>query len=462
MGITTQIIGLLASLSFLVLVHELGHYTFAKIFHTRVEKFYIFFNPGFSILRMKKFEGKCHFSFFSSNPPKEWADYPDNTEWGIGWIPLGGYCSIAGMIDETKSASDLASEPQPWEFRSKPAWQRLLIILGGVLVNFITALVVYGAVFYTWGEEYMPMENATYGMHFSEVAQEVGFQNHDKIISVDGKPMRTNGDFITSVLIDDVGKVQVERNGAIAEVEIPENFGQMVLAKNDNKTPICQFDFPFVIDSVLEDMPAAMAGFEKGDSLLSAGDSNYLTFFDFQDLFSKAQGDTLTICFMRHDSICQTNVVVSEDGKIGVAPKNPYEILETKVETYSLFPAVGKGISHGWHKLVDYVKQFKLVFTKEGATQLGGFGTIGSIFPKIWNWQLFWEMTAFLSLALAFMNFLPIPALDGGYILFILVEMITRRKPSDKFIGYANTIGFILLLLLLIWANGLDIFRAFN
>jgi len=498
MGITTQIIGLLLSLSFLVIVHEFGHYCFAKIFKTRVEKYYIFFNPWFSIFRMKKIGGRWRFKFFAPNvdkalveltdangqpikdekgknkmramteeernalPEDDWRREPDNTEWGIGWLPFGGYCSIAGMVDETTQPGELPAEPQTWEFRSKPAWQRFFIILGGVLVNFITALVLYVAIFYNWGEEFIPVKNATYGLHFSEAALNAGFQNGDKIISLDGKEMRDMSELITTMVIDGAESAEVVRGTDTLTIRLSEDFGKSVIAQSENKVPLCQFDIPFVIDSVIPGFAAADAGFEKGDSLVALNDSSMFSFFDFQSKFIEYKGDSVKITFVRDDSLYETKLLLSEKGQIGVAPKATYLYLQTEKIEYGFLESVPKGISKGMQTLVSYVKQFKFVFSKEGATQLGGFGTLGSIFPKVWNWELFWSMTAFLSMALAFMNFLPIPALDGGYILFILVEIITRKKPSDKFLEYANTIGFVLLLALLIWANGLDILRAFR
>lgn len=496
MGVTNQIIGLLLSLSLLVIVHEFGHYCFARLFKTRVDKYYMFFNPWFSLVRMKKIGGRWHIKFFAPNvdaplveitdengnpvkdekgnakmramtdeeraalPENDWRRDPDNTEWGIGWLPFGGYCSIAGMVDETSDANSLQSEPQNWEFRSKPAWQRFLIILGGVLVNFITALVLYTVVLYSWGEEFIPVQNATYGFHFSDVALEAGFQNGDKIVSLDGKEVREIGALITTMVIDGTKSVQVIRNNDTVVVNLPEDFGKAVIAQSETKVPVCQFDMPFIIDSVMQGLAADNAGLKKGDSLVAINDSALFSFFDFQSKFLESKNDTLTLSYIRDDSLYKTQVLLSDKGQIGVAPKLPYAFLKSEKVEYTLFESIPKGISKGLRTLSSYVKQFKFVFSKEGATQLGGFGTLGSIFPKTWNWELFWSMTAFLSMALAFMNFLPIPALDGGYILFILVEMITRKKPSDKFLGYANTIGFILLIALLIWANGLDILRA--
>ncbi|MBR6064063.1 MAG: RIP metalloprotease RseP [Bacteroidales bacterium] len=460
MGIGMQVLGLIASLSLLVFVHELGHYFFARIFHTRVDKFYLFFNPGFSIMRMKKCGDQYRFSFFSSDSPEDWKNYPENTEWGIGWLPLGGYCSINGMVDETTKADQLSAEPQPWEFRAKPAWQRLFIIIGGVLMNFITALIIYVGVMYHYGNEYVPVTEATYGLQFTESAKNIGFQNGDKIISVDGKVPETMGEFATSLLIDDVKEVKVNRDGEIVSISIPDNFGQQVLAAGDN-AGFCQFNFPFVVDIVMEDHPAEAAGLQHGDSLVAINGEEYFSFYDYQSTLSQNKNKDVELSFYRGDSLYQATVHLTEEGVIGVYPVNPAVYLTTKVIKYGFFESIPVGIKKGFETLATYVKQFKLVFTKEGAQQLGGFGTIGSIFPKVWDWERFWNMTAFLGIILAFMNIIPIPALDGGYLLFIIVEMITRRKPSDKFIGIANTIGFTLLIILLIYANGMDIIRAF-
>lgn len=513
MGITTQIIGLLACLSFLVITHELGHYAFARIFHTRVDKFYMFFNPYFSIFKCKKFNGKWHFKFFSRNQSDmeeqldadgnpvldekgkkkmvridiskldddDWRKYPENTEWGIGWLPLGGYCSINGMVDETTKAGDLAAEPQPWEFRFKPAWQRLLIILGGVLVNFLTALVLYVVVLFTWGEDYIPVENAKYGMHFSETAQKAGFQNGDRIVTIDGvKPERT-GDITGAVLIDGAKRVVVQRqndvealdsNAVSIDQQLPttreetvyldSRFAQTLIGAEKSEQYFCQFEMPFVLDSVPPESPAAKAGLKKGDSLIAVNGKPTFSFYDYQKTFAKNKNAMVSIAYVRDGKTDSAVVRLNDEGKMMVSVKTPGEILGYEHVDYGFWQSIPAGISRGFSTLGDYVKQFKLVFTKEGATQIGGFGTIGSIFPKVWDWQVFWTMTAFLAVILAFMNFLPIPALDGGYILFILVEMITRRKPSDKFIGYANTVGFILLIALLIYANGLDILRFFK
>lgn len=458
MGITVQIIGLILSLAFLVFTHELGHLIFARIFHTRVDKFYLFFNPGFSLLRMKKYDGSWHFSFFSSSVPDEWIDHPEKTEWGIGWLPLGGYCSINGMVDETTKAGDLPEEPQPYEFRSKKTWQRFFIIIGGVLVNFISALIIYSAVLFVWGEEVVQLKDAKDGLQFTQAAKQIGFKDRDKIVSIDGKVPETISEFANTLLIDDPKSVLVNREGTQVEIQVPDNFGQLVLAEGSGT--FCDYYYPFVIDSVADKSPAAKAGLLQGDSLVAINNSPMNSFFEFKTVLTDNKEKEISLAYYRNDSLYQDTLLLGKDGKLGVYPYGPQNLQVEKIE-YGFFESFPEGISKGFSTLGIYVKQFKLVFTKEGAQQLGGFGTIGSIFPKIWDWHRFWAMTGFLAIILAFMNILPIPALDGGYILFILVEMITRKKPSDKFIGYANAVGFTLLIALLLYANGMDIIRAF-
>lgn len=460
MGISMQVLGLVASLAFLILTHELGHFTFAKIFKIRVDQFYLFFNPGFSILRMKKFDGKLHFSFFSGKAPDAWKEHPENTEWGIGWLPLGGYCAINGMVDETTKASDLDTEVHPWEFRAKPAWQRFFVIAGGVLVNFISAIIIYIAICFNWGREYIPMENIKYGLEFSQEMQDAGFQNGDKILLVDSTKPETMGDFANAILLEDVHTVTVDRNGEEKVIRIGKSLPRKIVGAG-TQNPFCNYRFPFVIDSVLAETPAAKAGLQKGDSLAGINDSTLFCFFDFKKVFTDSKNDTITLAYYRGDSLYHTRVILDSMGTIGVAPKGVDQFLNSITENYGFFQSIPKGIVMGVHTLGDYVKQFKIVFTKEGSTQLGSFLTIGSIFPKVWDWYRFWNMTALLGIILAFMNIIPIPGLDGGYLLFILIEMITGKKPSDKFLGIANTIGFVLLILLMVYALGLDFHRFF-
>lgn len=457
MGIATQVLGLVVCLSFLIFTHELGHFAFARIFRVRVDQFFLFFNPGFSLLRMKRFDGKMHFKFFSGKAPAEWAQHPENTEWGLGWLPLGGYCAINGMVDETTSAADLSPAVHEWEFRAKPAWQRFFIIIGGVLVNFLTAIIIYIAVCFTWGREYIPLDNARYGLEFSREMQDAGFRNGDRILRVDSTKPLTLNEFTNDILLEDINTVTVGRDSMEVDIRIPKTLARKVVGAGE---AFCNYRIPFVIDSVLPGTPAHKAGLQKGDSLVAANDSAAFSFFDYKKSFADNAGRPVRLSFLRGDSLMTATVTPDSAGMIGVAYRQPYQYFGTVKEDYTFLRSIPEGIAMGFNTLGDYVKQFKVVFTKEGATQLGSFLTIGSIFPKVWNWYRFWNMTALLAVILAFMNIIPIPALDGGYVLFILVEMLTGRKPNDKFIGIANTVGFVLLLLLMIYALGLD-FRRF-
>jgi len=457
MGISMQVLGLIAGLGLLVFVHELGHFLFARFFGTRVEKFYLFFNIGFSLVRIKRINGELQYSFLSSKPPEEWANYPECTEWGIGWLPLGGYCSIAGMVDETKSAKDLASVPQPWEFRSKPAWQRFFIITGGVLMNFLTAVVIYIAIMFSWGKEYIPLENAKYGLMFSNAAQYAGFQNGDKIVTVDGTTSHTISDFVKKLLLDNPKEVILIRNNELDTLHLKEDNWKKILSGDQ----FCSFNFPFVIEEVVAGHPAAQAGLQKGDSLVGIDNLKIFLFSDFKEEFRDAKNKEVMLHFFRDDSLQAVSLCVNENGTIG-AQVNPNKYLQSVTETYGFFASIPVGIKEGVNQLTLYIKQFKRLFTKEGASQVGGFIAIGSFYPKEWDWERFWGMTAFLSVIVAFMNILPIPALDGGYVFFILIEMITRRRPGDKFLGYANTVGFIILIMLLAYVNGMDVMRLFR
>ena len=471
-----QAIQLILALSFLVLIHELGHFTFAKIFKVRVEKFYLFFNPWISIVRFKKFDGRWHVKFFAKNEDEEWAKHPEQTEWGIGWLPFGGYCAIGGMVDETHKTEDLASEPQEWEFRSKPAWQRMLIILGGILVNFIGALVIFSMLFWHWGSDTLPLKNITNGFYYSEVLLGEGFEQQDKILTINGVEPKDKADVAQALILKGERDVMVLRGTDTVRLEMSEDLGTRYLALQNefdrNERDKHRADrgyekrryvllaewIPFVVDSVLPDNAAYFAGLEKGDSIVAingvATPCNVLLTEELQ----KYPCDSITVDYYRQGELQHTRAFLGDRCMLGIVPRIDFKLEHTD---YTFLEAVPAGISYGWNVLANYVKQFRLVFTKEGAQSLGGFGAIGGMFPDFWSWQAFWAMTAFLSIILAFMNFLPIPALDGGYILFLLVEMITRRKPSDKFLEIANEVGFWILIALLILANGNDILKLF-
>ena len=477
-----KVIQFILALSFLVVIHEFGHFLFARLFKVRVEKFYMFFNPKFSLFRAKKFNGKWHFAFFAKNTEEgdEWSNYPDNTEWGIGWVPIGGYCAIAGMVDETHDSDQMAqTPPQPWEFRSKNVWQRFCIIIGGILVNFIAALVIFGALLFTYGTDTLPLRNADSGLYFSQIMLDEGFQQHDKIIAIDGMEPEDVADVTQWIILEGRQNVTVLRGSDTIELVMSKDLGTRFLAEQNEhdrierekkradksylKRPnILVTEFvPFVIDSVAPLHAADLAGLQTGDSVVAVNGVPTPCHVQVTDELQKYSCDSVTVDYYRQGELNQAHLFIGDQGMMGVDIKNKYQYFATEHRSYTFLQSIPAGIKYGWGILVTYVKQFRLVFTKEGAQSVGGFGAIGSMFPSYWSWYVFWHMTAFLSLILAFMNFLPIPALDGGYVLFLLYEMITRRKPSDKFLEVANTIGFWLLLALLIFANGNDIFKIF-
>lgn len=482
---------LILSLSILVVLHEFGHFAFARLFKVRVDKFYMFFNPNFSLVRAKRINGKWQIKFLAKNveanerPKKDingnelvdakghtimesiplneladgdWRKYPETTEWGIGWLPLGGYCKIAGMVDESMDALQMAQEPQEWEYRSRPVWQRLPIIIGGVLVNFILAMVIYAAVLFTWGKEYLPFENAQYGLQFSQTMQKYGFQNGDKIVSVDGKPVVQRADLVEKIIFDGETNIVIQRNNQEVNLTLPDNFAKKIIESQE--ADLVSVRFPFVVREVMAGSPAEEAKLQAGDSIIGINGQDLFIFQDIAAQLDASKGKEAQLALIRGGQVINTTLKVSEEGKMGVDLKQVIEFFPTKRIEYGFFAAIPAGINLGWETLTSYVKQFKLIFSKEGAQQLGGFGSIGKMFPQVWDWQIFWSMTALLSVVLAFMNFLPIPALDGGHVLFLLYEMVTRRKPSEKFMEYAQTAGMMLLFALLIFANGNDIFRA--
>lgn len=482
---------LILSLSILVVLHEFGHFAFARLFKVRVEKFYMFFNPNFSLIRAKKINGKWSYKFFAKNVPAnerpkvntygepvlnakgkpvmeqiplaelpegDWRKYPDNTEWGIGWLPLGGYCSIAGMVDETKDITQMASEPQPWEYRSRTVWQRLPIIVGGVLVNFVLAMVIYSAVLFTWGREYLPLKNAKYGLQFSQIMLDNGFKNGDKIVTVDGEPVEQRADVIEKLLVDGKQNIVVSRGDKLIDLQLPADFSQKVLKAQE--VDFVAVRFPFVIDEVVKNSPAQKGGMQSGDSIVGINGKKLSIYQDIVSELETSRNTHVDINYMRKGHLMTSKVQLTEDGKLGVSVQQKFADIQTKRTEYGFLASIPAGITFGVETLKSYVKQFKLVFTKEGSKQLGGFGSIGKLFPKMWDWQIFWQMTAFLSIILAFMNFLPIPGLDGGYVLYLIYEMITGKKPSDKFLEYAQTTGMFLLLALMIYVNGNDLFKA--
>jgi regulator of sigma E protease len=435
---------LIMSLSLLVVIHECGHFLFARLFKVRVEKFCLFFDPWFTLFKFK--------------PRKS------DTTYSIGWLPLGGYVKISGMIDESMDTKQMAQPEQPWEFRSKPAWQRLLVMVGGVLFNFLLALFIYSMILFHWGDEYVPVKEAKYGMEFSETAKSIGFQDGDIIRSADGKEF-TRFD-LRSVI--NARQVTVLRDSKEVSVYIPEDLMQKLMA---DSTYFARYIPAFVIGTINEGSPAMAAGLQPGDSIyaLNGEPASYLGYRNGMKAL-KAQAATagndsidyrqITLAYYRDGVSYTASLEVDSAYTIGVYADPDKGLPLVKVE-YGFFESFPAGITLGINTLKGYVGDMKHIFSKEGAKQLGGFGTIGSIFPAQWDWYKFWYMTAFLSIILAFMNILPIPALDGGHILFLFYEIVTRRKPSDKFMEYAQITGMTLLFGLLIWANFNDIIRFF-
>jgi regulator of sigma E protease len=430
---------LLLSLSILVLLHELGHFIFAKLFKTRVEKFYLFFDPWFSLFKFKK----------------------GDTEYGIGWIPLGGYVKISGMIDESLDKEQLKQPPQPYEFRSKPTWQRLLIMIGGVVVNFFLALFIFSLVLYAWGDEYLPNSNVKYGIACDSLGVEMGFRNGDKIIAVGGKEVDDFLKITHDILLNSERSITVLRDNKTVTFTVPDS----LIARLIKNPFVIIYRIPFIVDELEKNAPAIKAGFKKGDELVAINGEPKKYFDEFKSTIQKSKNKNIAFTFKRGVDTIDISVQVPNTGIVGVYPVGDFSrFFETKKMTYTFFQSFPAGIKKGMSTLSSYIKQFKLIFTPKTKAyeSVGGFITIGKIFPGTWNWQAFWNLTAFLSLILAFMNILPIPALDGGHVLFLLFEMITGKKPGDKFLEYAQIVGMIILLSLLVFANANDIIKLFK
>lgn len=438
MEILIRVLQLLLSLSILVIFHEFGHFIAAKIFKTRVEKFYLFFNPWFSIFKFKI----------------------KDTEYGLGWLPLGGYVKISGMIDESMDKEQLKQPPQPWEFRTKPAWQRLIIMLGGVLVNIILAVFIYIFMLIYWGEQYLPTSEVKYGITADSLAYEMGLRDGDKIISVDNKVIEEFFKIPGEIIIELAKTVQVERNGEIVNIQIPEGFISKLLSHRDPR--FIDVRFPFVVEEVLDDSPAQRSGLLANDQIIAVNNTPTLFFDQFRKEISDRKGQTVNIQVLRNSDTITTAIEVLQTGMIGVKAKTLPNFFQLKEKKYSFFEAIPAGTIKTYRSVENYIKQLGIVlFNPEvGAyKQIGGFITIGSIFPSTWDWQSFWGLTAFLSVMLAILNILPIPALDGGHVLFLFYEIVSRRKPSDKFLEYAQIVGMVILFGLLIFANGNDLMR---
>ena len=443
------------AIGLLVLLHEGGHFFFAKLFGIRVEKFYLFFDPS-----IWKWDG----SLFKFKPKNS------DTQYGVGWLPLGGYCKIAGMIDESFDTEQMKQPEQPWEFRSKPAWQRLLVMIGGVLVNFLLALFIYSMILFYWGDTYIPVKNMTMGMKFNTEAKQYGFKDGDILVGTEKGEFK---DFSADLYRDlsEATRADIIRDGKPMSISLPGDINLLGMLKAEPSfvRPL----IPAVVDSVMEGSPASQIGLQKGDKIVGINGKPVDSYNEFTDQLgvledmmtdAKTQADSLkirtaTIVYARGEANDTATITLTPELKLGFFVQTIAGFYEPVTKEYGFFESFPAGIAYGWNVLKGYVGDMKYVFTADGAKSIGGFGAIGSLFPPMWDWYLFWKMTAFLSIILAFMNILPIPALDGGHVLFLIYEMITRRKPSETFMIRAEYFGFGLLILLMVFANLNDILR---
>ena len=440
MDIFIKIAQLLLSLSILVVFHEFGHFLAAKLFKTRVEKFYLFFNPWFSLFKFKH----------------------KDTEYGVGWLPLGGYVKIAGMIDESMDREAMKKEPQPWEFRSKPAWQRLIIMVGGVTVNVLLAFAIYIGILALWGEQYLPTSEVNkYGIVVDSLANEMGLQNGDRILAVNQQYVNDFNKIPMILILEEAKTIRVERDGQVLDITIPQGIiGKLVKHKDPN---FLSTRFPFEVEGFSNRSTAKDAGIQVNDKIISINGEPTNYFDEFARSVKSHKGENVQALVVRGIDTLSVNVPVSDEGVVGIYT-NPMKYFTFEEKNYNLIQAIPAGFVKTIDGIGNYLKQLKLLFSPEvkAYESVGGFITIGSIFPPTWDWPAFWRLTAFLSIMLAILNLLPIPALDGGHVMFLAYEIISGRKPSDKFMEYAQIAGMVLLLGLLIFANGNDIVKLFS
>jgi regulator of sigma E protease len=445
-----QALQLLAALSLLIILHEFGHFFFARLFKTRVEKFYLFFDFLFP------FPNLLNFSLFKKKK--------GDTEYGLGWFPLGGYVKISGMVDESMDKEAMNQPPQPWEYRSKKAWQRLLIMLGGIIMNVLTAMFIYAIVFGKWGEEYLPVENAKYGIMVDSVGESMGLKNGDRILAVNGKKVKQFRRIGYEIIFSERGTLQVERDGVPMEVQIPEG-----TVRHISKTQKARFIMPrvpIVVEDVAKKTEAERMGLKAGDSVIAMNGQPVQFYDEFEKIKKASAGKPIALTVMRKGQPVELNGVVPENKMLGFHNiLDPSRYFELKTITYGPVAAIGKGFSYTFEQVGEYWRQLRLIFTSKeikASESLGGFVSFGKMFSPVFDWQDFLLLTAFVSIILAVMNLLPIPGLDGGYVIFLLFELLTGRKVSDKVMERATTVGLVLLLGLMLYANGLDIFRLFG
>ncbi|MDR2126290.1 MAG: RIP metalloprotease RseP [Prevotellaceae bacterium] len=487
MEILIKIVQFILCISILVIVHEFGHFFFARLFKMRVDKFYLFANPYISIVRFKIINGKWKTKWFSRNdksirkkldangvavlnakgrseieliplaelPDTNWYKYPDTTEWGVGWLPVGGYCKISGMIDESMDKEQMKQPPKAWEFRSKPAWQRLLVMIGGVLFNVIFAILIFWGILFTWGEDYLAVKDAKYGISCSQLAKETGFRNGDKIISLDGNPVEKFNEIQIKIIRDRVKTVEVERNGEKVNIRIEDTCISKILKDKDFFNPRIKF----TVSEVHEGSTAYRAGLQKNDRIIAINSQNMEYYDEIAPFLAENKLQTIQIKLVRNTDTVVVAAEVSEAGKLGIGISDT--TLKSTHLSYGFFEALPAGINKGINEIKNYVKDLGLMLSPETKAykSVGSVIAIGNIFPSMWIWQRFWQLTALLSIMLAVINILPVPALDGGHAVFAIYEIIFRRKPSDKFLENAQIVGLLLLLCLMALALSNDIFN---
>ena len=444
MDIVIIVLQFFLSLSILVILHEFGHFLPARLFKTKVEKFYLFFDPWFSIFKKKI----------------------GDTEYGIGWIPLGGYVKISGMIDESMDVEQMKGEPQPWEFRSKPTWQRLIIMLGGVIVNFLLGFFLFAVMLAVWGEEYLPNASVKYGIYTDSIAREIGLQDGDKVLRIGDQPFEKfdSRQLLRAIVIDGVKTISVDRNGEEIDVNIDDKYVTELSSFKNKGAFLFGPRMPLVIKDVSSKSGAEAAGLMAGDRILKIDGKDAQYFDQFGRFFKPSPNAAHDVMVLRGMDTVTTNVLSDSKGIMGIQWQPTDYFFEIKRQEYSFLAALPKGVSKGYNFLADQIKAFGKMFSGQikASDSLGGFATIAQLFPNTWNWESFWHITAILSLILGFMNLLPIPALDGGHVLFLLYEMVSGRKPSDKFMEITTLIGFVLIIGLVLYANGLDVWRWFS
>ncbi len=443
MDIVTMIAQFVLSISILVILHEFGHFLPARLFGTRVEKFYLFFNPWFSLYKKKIGE----------------------TEYGIGWLPLGGYVKIAGMVDESMDKEFMNQEPQPWEFRSKPAWQRLIIMIGGVTVNFLLGFLIFGLILAYYGESYLPNSEVKDGMAVTEFGEAMGFRDGDKVISLDGRPFNRfePAVIVKEIMLDGLRDVKVMRDGQETNIHISQKSVSAIAANQREAATFAIPRIPVVVGEVVKGSAAEKVGLKAEDKIIKVGNTPVQFLDELKKSLSAEKGKSVDLAVLRGaDTVILAQAAVSDKGTLGFAPYPPEKYFKVGTQDYTLLQALPAGVGKGINFLSDQLKGFGQMFSGEikASESLGGFASITKLFPGQWDWEQFWRVTAILSIILGFMNLLPIPALDGGYIMFLLWEVITGRKVSEKVMEVATTIGIVFLLGLMVYANGLDIFRA--